>query len=347
MRAIEHWHAVLPAAKLGKKPLGVRVAGEEVVLFRTADGGLGALRDQCLHRRMRLSLGWVEGERLVCPYHGWSFAASGEGESARTPKMHACARRYDVVETFGVLWVRSAGSQMPFPDLGVAGYIPAGIVHRSVRVPIELLLDNHVELEHSTTTHQILGFDLKGIVEAEAEFEILDDRIHIVCRGPQRKIPGPLGRLMGLSRQETFVNDSVLRFSPPHLASVSKWFDRKTGVPTRGIDARIFVFFNPTSRTETDLLTILFVAEKHSWFTRTFVRTIGRRMAEFETMQDVRMLEGIADQRVDVDGMKLSRFDRALVAVRERLDRHYWGPEGLAGDAAPATCSPGVETGES
>ena len=59
MGSMDHWHPVLAAKQLRQKPVGVRLNGRELVLFRSANGRFGALDDCCSHRRMRLSLGHV------------------------------------------------------------------------------------------------------------------------------------------------------------------------------------------------------------------------------------------------------------------------------------------------
>ena len=33
--------------------------------------------DLCVHRGTALSLGWVSGNELVCPYHGWRYRTDG------------------------------------------------------------------------------------------------------------------------------------------------------------------------------------------------------------------------------------------------------------------------------
>ena len=54
MGMIDHWHPVLFSRGLRRKPVGVRLAGQPIVLFRTPEG-VGALTDVCPPRRMRLS----------------------------------------------------------------------------------------------------------------------------------------------------------------------------------------------------------------------------------------------------------------------------------------------------
>ena len=73
------WTPVLQSAALGKKPVGLKLAGQPIVLFRGPGGQPGALIDQCPHRGVALSLGRVQADGcLECPFHGWRFSASGQ-----------------------------------------------------------------------------------------------------------------------------------------------------------------------------------------------------------------------------------------------------------------------------
>jgi nitrite reductase [NAD(P)H] small subunit len=49
----------------------VRVRGVDIAVFRTGEGRVFALRDQCPHRGGPLSQGIVHGERVTCPLHEW------------------------------------------------------------------------------------------------------------------------------------------------------------------------------------------------------------------------------------------------------------------------------------
>jgi hypothetical protein len=53
------------------------------------------------------------------------------------------------------------------------------------------------------------------------------------------------------------------------------------------------------------------------------VRWLLRRKIDHEIRLDRRILEGLADQRADLEGMKLSRFDKVLALNRERINRIY------------------------
>ncbi len=51
--------------------------GEELVLYRTEAGQYGLLAERCSHRGASLYYGFLEGECLRCPYHGWLYDSSG------------------------------------------------------------------------------------------------------------------------------------------------------------------------------------------------------------------------------------------------------------------------------
>src|SRR5215475_1452258 len=74
----DHWYPVAWSTDLKPgKTLGVHFAGEPVALVRTKSGQLFALEDRCAHRQVPLSQGVVDGERLRCNYHGWTYDRAG------------------------------------------------------------------------------------------------------------------------------------------------------------------------------------------------------------------------------------------------------------------------------
>jgi phenylpropionate dioxygenase-like ring-hydroxylating dioxygenase large terminal subunit len=76
----EYWYPALPAKDVGwKKPVGLRLLGEDITLFRDKNGEIQALWDYCPHRGVYLSWGdcFWKGY-LSCPYHGATFNGDGE-----------------------------------------------------------------------------------------------------------------------------------------------------------------------------------------------------------------------------------------------------------------------------
>ncbi len=55
----------------------------DVAIFRTADGGIFALRDRCPHKGGPLSQGIVHGESVTCPLHNWVISLeTGQAQGA-------------------------------------------------------------------------------------------------------------------------------------------------------------------------------------------------------------------------------------------------------------------------
>jgi 5,5'-dehydrodivanillate O-demethylase oxygenase subunit len=103
-----HWMPVAVAAELGREPVKrVRVLGEDLALFRAADGGFGLVGARCPHRGASLGYGFPDGGGLRCPYHGWLFGS--DGTCLEQPNQHPDSER---------LRARSAIAGYPVRELG-------------------------------------------------------------------------------------------------------------------------------------------------------------------------------------------------------------------------------------
>lgn len=119
------WHPVALSHSIGSQPKSATLLGQDLVLWRDADGCAHAWMDQCPHRGARLSLGRVHQGRLECPYHGWRFEASGQCTHVpATPEFKPgpryCTRTYAAREAYGMLWVRlqePEGESQPIHEL--------------------------------------------------------------------------------------------------------------------------------------------------------------------------------------------------------------------------------------
>ena len=59
----------------------------DIAIFRTGDGEVFALRDQCPHKGGPLSQGIVHGRTVTCPLHAWNIdLATGEQTGADAGK---------------------------------------------------------------------------------------------------------------------------------------------------------------------------------------------------------------------------------------------------------------------
>ena len=58
--------------------------GEKIVCVANVNGTISAMDNVCLHRGGPLGQGVIEGDKLVCPWHGWMWDPK-TGASAHDP----------------------------------------------------------------------------------------------------------------------------------------------------------------------------------------------------------------------------------------------------------------------
>lgn len=115
-----YWYPVQWAARVGRKPLPVRLLGEDIALVREGDR-IYALHDRCPHRGVPLSLGRRQFPgTLSCVYHGWTFRLdSGVLCAVLTdgPDSPICGRvrvrTYPVAQRLGLVWVYLGDGPVP------------------------------------------------------------------------------------------------------------------------------------------------------------------------------------------------------------------------------------------
>ena len=118
------WHPVAYSGDLASgEPLAVDLLGEALVLWRDSAGTAHAFFDLCIHRGTALSLGTVEGDEIVCPYHGWRYRS--DGACTRIPQLadptrvpaKARATAFTCAERYGMIWVALEEPRWALPEV--------------------------------------------------------------------------------------------------------------------------------------------------------------------------------------------------------------------------------------
>jgi phenylpropionate dioxygenase-like ring-hydroxylating dioxygenase large terminal subunit len=116
------WYATVPERALHDGPKAFRLMGEDIVLFLDEDGKPAALKDRCCHRTAKLSNGWCADGRLICGYHGWTYAADGRvvnipqlGAQRGAPELRT--QSYRCVSRYGYAWVALDDPILPIFDV--------------------------------------------------------------------------------------------------------------------------------------------------------------------------------------------------------------------------------------
>jgi phenylpropionate dioxygenase-like ring-hydroxylating dioxygenase large terminal subunit len=98
------------------------LCGEPVLLGRTKEGAVFALRDICPHRAAPLSAGRIREGTVECPYHGWRFKP--DGQCIHIPSLlqdqdmsvgRIRVQSYPVHEQDGLIWVYFAADAKSAP----------------------------------------------------------------------------------------------------------------------------------------------------------------------------------------------------------------------------------------
>ena len=104
------WHPVMMTSRLGKRPMAMRILGEDLVLFRALSGDIGLLDKHCSHRGASLEFGIPARNGIRCCYHGWLYGCDGSIlETPGEPPTSTIAKRlchgaYPVAEHKGLIF---------------------------------------------------------------------------------------------------------------------------------------------------------------------------------------------------------------------------------------------------
>jgi phenylpropionate dioxygenase-like ring-hydroxylating dioxygenase large terminal subunit len=103
----DEWYVVAFAGELGPALLKRTALGIRLVMFRTQDGSPIAMEDRCAHRSYPLSAGTLDGDTLVCGYHGLRYDRAGN--CIEVPSQQTCpkgigVRTFPLIESGPFVW---------------------------------------------------------------------------------------------------------------------------------------------------------------------------------------------------------------------------------------------------
>lgn len=102
------WYVAALAEEVTRQPLARRILGVPVMLYRKLDGTAVALEDRCAHRSFPLSRGTIDGDTVVCGYHGARYDC--EGHCRQVPSQAqvppgAMVRAFALHERGRLVWI--------------------------------------------------------------------------------------------------------------------------------------------------------------------------------------------------------------------------------------------------
>jgi phenylpropionate dioxygenase-like ring-hydroxylating dioxygenase large terminal subunit len=169
--------------------VGVTFWKRPIAVYRGMDGVLRAMEDRCAHRQLKLSGGSVDGCKLVCPYHGWSYDCDGRlanvphdlfGRSLPSLKIATCPVRV----RYGLVWIfpgdPELANQRAIPEIPE---IEGPVGQRWGCVPVDFLVQGHHSMiidNVSDFTHAYLHRKYRPFTDAKlTKCEAVGDKVFV------------------------------------------------------------------------------------------------------------------------------------------------------------------------
>ena len=156
------WYAVMKMSALDNGPKPFTLLGENIVLWKKADGTPAAVRDRCCHRTARLSKGTVQDGNIVCGYHGWTY--DGAGTCVRIPQIDtgsiqsgARVPAFHCQQKFGYAWVALDDPLVPIldtPEEGDPAYRRIHQFDETWKTGALRLMENSFDTAHFSFVHK-------------------------------------------------------------------------------------------------------------------------------------------------------------------------------------------------
>jgi renierapurpurin 18,18'-hydroxylase len=221
-----YWYPVAWADQLKVgHTLAATLWQQSIAVYRDQSGQVHALENACPHKGIELHRGEVNGDRLVCPYHGWEFAPTGE--CAHIPYFPpdqklpcAQARSYPADQRYGIVWVFPGDPALAkfrsIPD------VPEYADPDCLVIPITGLFKSHFSISNENTMDVFHGFlhkNLQGWFDPVLlKLQQNDDSVQADYRVSYR---GVLTKFLGLSASQDGITTRTvsIHYQYPHYHS--------------------------------------------------------------------------------------------------------------------------------
>jgi phenylpropionate dioxygenase-like ring-hydroxylating dioxygenase large terminal subunit len=253
------WYVGAWSHEITRDPFQRFMLDEPLVFYRTESGTPVALDDRCCHRFAPLSAGWLEGDNIVCGYHGFTYDANGACVAVpgldRAPKK-ACVRSYPVVEKWGWAWVwmgeADLADESEIPDfhyLDDPEWTGNGET-LNIKGAYNLVFENLLDLTHAKFVHKST-LATSDVTEFPLSVEEVDDTLVV-----QRMMPGiqssPLFARAG-NFTEPVDHRQHITFTPPCYISINTTVkSSENSTENKVADIRILNALTPETATTTN-----------------------------------------------------------------------------------------------
>jgi vanillate O-demethylase monooxygenase subunit len=258
------WYVAAFGAEIGRDMIDRRILGESVLLYRTLDGKAVALDNRCPHRSFPLSKGYLDGDNVVCGYHGLTYDPCGMCVKVPTmshvpKKIHI--RSYPLVERGPLLWIWPGA-----PDLADESRIPhyddpttpewataSGYFH--IDSSYVGLHENLLDLTHFNFLHRDLGIGNEEFLTSKLDVDVEGEQVRLSLRTLDAPAPDAFVKLLDLREGEHVDRITDFGFVSPGLCRSTALTRRleadSDGGQRRDFQRQVLHFITPESQTST------------------------------------------------------------------------------------------------
>ena len=222
------WYVAAFGDEVKRALLGRVLLGKRVLLYRTEAGEAVAMEDRCAHRSFPLSAGMLEGDTVVCGYHGFRY--DQKGDCIEVPSQAKCpkdigVRTYPLIEMGPLVWIwlGDAGAADPalLPEQAWIGSDAWATSKGYFNLPGNYvsLHENLLDLTHLSYIHA-KSFGTPDY--AKAPFEtVVEDGHYVLTRTVSPTLLPPVwGRPTGLYGVATAARVAMSEFKSPAFHEV-------------------------------------------------------------------------------------------------------------------------------
>ncbi len=352
MFPLNTWYVAARSEEIpADKPLGRRICNQPMAFFRNSAGVVAAVLDFCPHRGAPLSLGFVEGDTLVCGYHGLAMGCDGKTVSMPCQRVRGfpAIRSFAVHEAHGFVWVWPGDAALADvalvptfewqgnPAFGYGG----GLYH--IACDYRLMIDNLMDLTHETYVHSN-SIGQKEIDEVPCQTRVDGD--HVVTERYMEGIEAPpfwkmALRLNDLPDDQPVDRWQICHFTPPSHVMI------EVGVALAGngghgapdaVKAASWVVDFITPETDTSMHYFWGMARKFKPQDETLTAQIREGQGKIFS-EDLEMLERQQKNLLAFPDRKLLmlNIDAGGVQSRKVIERVIAAEQAAASSAAPTT----------
>ncbi|MGB1091569.1 MAG: Rieske 2Fe-2S domain-containing protein, partial [Oceanobacter sp.] len=112
------WYIAALSHEVSRELMSRTILGKSLVFYRKQDGTPVALSNRCGHRSFPLAKSTLDGDDIICGYHGMRY--NEHGDVTEIPSQASCAgisiRNYPLVQRGPVIWIWMGDADKADPE---------------------------------------------------------------------------------------------------------------------------------------------------------------------------------------------------------------------------------------